>query len=306
MTLKEKPVEEVIINSKNTKHRKEDYRTIFKNCFVITPIGNENDPIRRHINGIYDIAIAPVLKEFEYTPEIPHRISLPGSINKQIIKKIYDSDLVLANLTNINPNVMYELALRHCFNKPSIIIAEDGTDLPFDINKERTIFYINDAQGILDLKNKLRKAIRELIAEKSYTSPIISVLGEIKFEEEILKKNDQSKDNSFVDALQVILKRLDRIEYETINNNERNLNNTIEKIGYIISASSDYDRDFEMIISQFIESCKAKNFNVRGCYISEKTYQVFFVSTNPVMSSSIASHLIEFCNTYKLKYECTL
>lgn len=121
-------------------------------CFVVTPIGSEGDPIRRHIDGVIKAAIKPVLEADGYQVIAAHTMSESGTIDKQIFKELYEDKLVIANLTQNNPNVMYELAARHCFGKPVIIIAEEGSVLPFDILRERTIFYINDAQGILDLR----------------------------------------------------------------------------------------------------------------------------------------------------------
>ena len=94
-------------------------------CFIITPVGNENDEIRRHVDGIIDAVIIPVLKDYQI--DVPHRITNMGSITKQIIRSIYESDLVIANLTTANPNVMYEQAFRHAVGKPVITIAEEGT-----------------------------------------------------------------------------------------------------------------------------------------------------------------------------------
>ena len=103
-----------------------------KKCFIITPIGDETEPIRRHIEGIIEAAIKPALGE-KYDIIVAHEISEPGSITKQVINEIYQDDLVIANLTGKNPNVMYELALRHAIAKPAIMIAEKGTALPSDI-----------------------------------------------------------------------------------------------------------------------------------------------------------------------------
>lgn len=123
-----------------------------KKCFIVTPIGKENDPIRRHMDGIIDAGIKPVLGN-EYEISVAHRIYQPGSINKQVIKEIYEADLVIANLTGNNPNVMYELSFRYSLGKPTIVIAEKGTSLPFDVIDERTFFYVNDFLGVLELQN---------------------------------------------------------------------------------------------------------------------------------------------------------
>ena len=132
-----------------------------KKCFIITPIGSESDPIRRHIEGIIEAAIRPALGD-KYELIVAHKIYEPGSITKQVISEIYNAELVIANLTNRNPNVMYELAFRHSLGKAAIMIAESGTNLPSDIIMERVIFYHNDAQGVLDLKEALVKAESEI------------------------------------------------------------------------------------------------------------------------------------------------
>ena len=122
-----------------------EQRTDKKRCFIITPIGNDNDSIRRHIDGIIDAAIKPAL-EPDYEVVAAHKITETGTITKQIIKEIYQDELAIANLTGNNPNVMYELAVQYCLGKPVLTIAEKGTSLPFDVMPERTIFYINDPQ----------------------------------------------------------------------------------------------------------------------------------------------------------------
>lgn len=99
-----------------------------KRCFVITPIGDEKSEIRRHIDGIIDEAIVPALGE-EYEVRVAHREFELGSINDRVIRNIYDSDLVIANLTQLNPNVMFEIGMRYSFGKPALVIAEEGTRL---------------------------------------------------------------------------------------------------------------------------------------------------------------------------------
>ena len=125
-----------------------------KTCFVVTLIGDENTAIRRHIDGIIDQAIIPAIgAEFEI--KVAHREYEIGSINDRVIEQVYNSDLIIANLTGLNPNVMFEIAIRYSFGKPAIVIAEKGTKLPFDIVDENTIFYINDPAGAAELKENI-------------------------------------------------------------------------------------------------------------------------------------------------------
>lgn len=180
-----------------------------KRCFIITPIGSETDPIRRHIEGIIEAAIQPAL-ENKYKLSVAHKICEPGSITKQVISEIYNADLVVANLTNRNPNVMYELAFRHCLGKPAIMIAELGTSLPVDIIMERVIFYQNDAQGVLELKRAIEKAESEIDFAK-IESPIYDVLHSINRDKSILQLSQQDT-QAGQEVLPYILEKLNRLE----------------------------------------------------------------------------------------------
>lgn len=178
-------------------------------CFIITPIGNKNEEIRRHINGIIDAVIKPLLKN-DYDVIVSHEISDLGSINKQIIREIYNDKLVIANLTAVNPNVMYELAFRHTIGKPVLIIAEEGTKLPFDISVERTIFYNNDALGTIELAESLKKFISAIDFDE-ISSPIHDTISDINKELKLVDSN-KGEDGKSINNLEYILKRLDSIE----------------------------------------------------------------------------------------------
>ena len=183
-------------------------------CFIITPIGDDADPIRRHIDGIIDAAIRPALGE-KYEIEVAHQISEPGSITKQIIREIFSDKLAIANLTNKNPNVMYELAFRHSLGKPVIMIAEKGTPLPSDIIMERTIFYQNDARGVLELKENLIEAEESIDFDKE-SSPIYDIIHEIDREAQIVNLSNEQLTNQLnsetSDILPYILQKLNNLQ----------------------------------------------------------------------------------------------
>ena len=146
-----------------------------KICFVITPIGDEKPEIRRHIEGIIDEAIAPALGD-EYEVRVAHREFELGSINDRVIRNVYDADLVIANLTRLNPNVMFEIGMRYSFGKPTLVIAEEGTRLPFDVVDENTLFYINDPMGASELRKKIRQFVEKIDFSREDYGPIVSTL----------------------------------------------------------------------------------------------------------------------------------
>jgi hypothetical protein len=142
-------------------------------AFIITPIDSDGSVIRRATDGLIDDVIIPVLQHLKFTCNVSHRMDTTGSISQQILEHILNDAIVIANLTGLNPNVMYELAVRHAKAKPAIMIAESRTDVPFDVVTERVIFYKNDMQGAIELRKNLKLAIKNLdLTNKPADNPV--------------------------------------------------------------------------------------------------------------------------------------
>jgi len=110
-----------------------------KKCFIISPIGEINTEVRHRSDEILNHIIRPILQEYNYKAIRADEISEFGLITNQIIEHIVYSDLVICDLTYKNPNVYYELAIRHIVQKPIIQIIDENEDLPFDVINTRTI-----------------------------------------------------------------------------------------------------------------------------------------------------------------------
>jgi hypothetical protein len=115
-----------------------------KVCFVISPIGEDGSEIRKEADRVFNYIIRPATRRFgkELSVKRADHLSSPGSITHQVINMLRDSELVIADLTGWNPNVMYELAVRHFVNKPTILIlSTKESRMPFDLQNERTVRY---------------------------------------------------------------------------------------------------------------------------------------------------------------------
>lgn len=86
-----------------------------------------------------------------------------GMILDQIALAIRDSALVIAEITPPNQNVYYELGYAHAIGKPTILMAKEGTNLPFDLRSYRVLFYKDSEQGLQEAREKLTQYLAEIV-----------------------------------------------------------------------------------------------------------------------------------------------
>ena len=112
-----------------------------KQCFVISPIGEEGSAIRKHADDVFNYIIQPAMQECHIQAFRSDHLDKPGRISEQMFRYLYSSELCIAILTGYNPNVFYELALAQSAQRPVIILIEKGQALPFDISDLRSVYY---------------------------------------------------------------------------------------------------------------------------------------------------------------------
>lgn len=131
-----------------------------KTCFVVCPIGEPGSQVRKRSDQLLKHIIAPVVEPRGYKTLRADQIAEPGMITPQVIDRVRDSDLVVADLAGRNPNVFYELAIRHAEKKPLIQIMAKGEDIPFDVQDMRTISVdIHDLDSVEEARQELSKQV---------------------------------------------------------------------------------------------------------------------------------------------------
>ena len=167
-----------------------------KECFIISTIGEKDSNERKIADEKFDLVFEPVLKEANYNVTRADKIGTPGSISYDIVQRIITSELVIADVSDLNPNVFYELAIRNAIKKPVIVIKGIAQKMPFDIYDKRAISVdMKEARIWTESKKQLGIQIKE--AEKDEELASKSILTDFTFPLDTEKKFSPDKELIF-------------------------------------------------------------------------------------------------------------
>ena len=143
-----------------------------KICFVIAPIGEDGSIDRKRTEDLLEHILSPAVNRCGYNALAAHKLPDPGSITSQIIHYLSDAPLVIADMTDHNANVFYELAIRHALKKPIVHLIEAGQRRPFDVGDVRTIPYRIELEAIAKAREQVVEQIQFLQAHPVVETPI--------------------------------------------------------------------------------------------------------------------------------------
>jgi MAP3K TRAFs-binding domain len=119
-------------------------------CFVLMPFGRKMDAAGRVTNfdSIYQKIIAPAVEQAGLEPVRADEEKIGGTIHKPMFERLMLCHYAVADITGANPNVFYELGIRHALRpRSTVILFLEGTVLPFDIALVRGLSYKTDKSG---------------------------------------------------------------------------------------------------------------------------------------------------------------
>lgn len=114
---------------------------------------------------LYTDVITKVINDKKYNLRAHHAGEMvgPGVILEDIVRDIIDAKIVVAEITPPNQNVFYELGYAYALNKPTILLAERGKQLPFDVSGYCCLFYENTIGGKNNVEEGLRKHLDAIL-----------------------------------------------------------------------------------------------------------------------------------------------
>ena len=134
-------------------------------------------PFQDGFFDVYETLKKEFMKEFDFSNANDE--GNPQNIMKDVIQPIYEADIVLADLTGLNPNVMYELGVAHSFNKKTIVITQDDPNTsPFDLKQYRAKYYNTHFLKFSELIEYLQKTLKGAIDNTvSFGNPVMDFLN---------------------------------------------------------------------------------------------------------------------------------
>ncbi|SRR5579862_615596 len=156
-----------------------------KLCFVVGPIGDAESETRIHADWLLEEIVEPVFDELGgYSVVRADKISSPGMIDAQVIKHLIDAEVVVADLSALNPNAFYEIGIRHMLQKPIIHMQLAEDEIPFDISLYRAIkFSRTRPSDIKRARQDLKTSVQALTAAGyKVDNPITRARGQISLE----------------------------------------------------------------------------------------------------------------------------
>jgi len=153
-----------------------------KVCFVISPIGKEGTDTHEKFKEMLDYVVRPAVSNSGYKLRVLRAddIERAGSFIKDILEYIASSFIVIADLTDQNPNVFYELGVRHSLSSRTILIAQSLDDIPSDLREYRTIIYDTTAKGATMFTKRLSNYLKEIFDEPNRAdNPVLDRLSSI-------------------------------------------------------------------------------------------------------------------------------
>ena len=167
-------------------------------CFIIAPIGEPESDTRRRSDKLLKYIFRPAASECGYEAVRADDISEPGIITSQVIQHIVEDPMVIADLSGWNPNVFYELAIRHALKKPLVQIISRHEKVPFDIAMTRTIFI--DIQDLDSVEEAKVKMVAQMKAVKEETGEVDSPIS-VALDLQILRESGRPEDRSLADVM---------------------------------------------------------------------------------------------------------
>lgn len=221
-----------------TEKKSKELQEEQERCFVIMPISDQGDYPKGHFTKVYNQIFKPAIIAAGYEP---FRVD-EDKISNPIINKIFDAvqncTMALCDLSNRNPNVLYELGLRQAYDKPVVLVQDEKTPRIFDVSGINTVQYSSERlfENVMEAREKITDA---LISTRD--GKVNSIVKIVQAESASMKTGEVSQEDRMEVMLSGIMSEIKEIRNATDRNSYlKNYETTVypEKLTFIEDANN--------------------------------------------------------------------
>ena len=117
-------------------------------------------PFKKDMLPVYEDHIKPICESMKLFVRRADDFFAAGSVVQDVWAAIISARLIVADCTNRNPNVFYEIGLAHAIGQPTILLTQRADDIPFDLRHLRYISYQLTPRGMKDFEATFKETVR--------------------------------------------------------------------------------------------------------------------------------------------------
>ncbi|UCE08082.1 MAG: SUMF1/EgtB/PvdO family nonheme iron enzyme, partial [bacterium] len=220
-----------------------------KLCFVLMPFKDE-------MKEVYRKAIKPACEQAGFNCLRVDELKGAFNINRKIIQHIFTSDAIVADLTDRNPNVFYEMGVAHAIDNKTIMIIQKKDPMPFDVSTYHSIQYEQSEVGL----EKLKRTISDFLLciddwRREPTNPV----QDFKPDEEFIPKSTMTEFQELLKEKEKLLANsMPRSEWESLQRELTKVKKELQKRPQVDEISA-LKKELERVRSQL----KAKEQQIK-------------------------------------------
>lgn len=145
-------------------------------CFVIMPISDQGDYSKGHFQKVFEQIFKPAIWDAGYEAYRVDQDKISSPIINKIFEAIQDCPMALCDLSNRNPNVLYELGLRQAYDKPVVLVQDEKTPRIFDVSGINTVQYSSNRlyENVIEARKKITEAL--IFTRDGETNSIVKIV----------------------------------------------------------------------------------------------------------------------------------
>lgn len=207
-------------------------------CFVMMPISDQGDYPEGHFTKVYEQIFKPAIENAGYEAYRVDENVISDPIIGKIFEAIQNCPMALCDLSNRNPNVLYELGIRQAYDKPVVLVQDDKTERIFDVSGISTIQYksVRLYENVIDARERIANAIIDTKEGKKN-----SIIKIVKAQMAEISKDEISKEDKIEILLSGLAEDIRELKFDKDLDKRSRLeafqNNNWDRISYPFSAN---------------------------------------------------------------------